>query len=214
MIDVQLDSSEADARLKRLAKGLSPKAILVAGQRAVNAAAVTARKEWGQEIRKTVNLKAKPVRDALKIEKAFGSKAQARIDISQEAIPLRDYGLKQFSSGLRAKVFRSGGRTTIKTDPANNIGAFITDAIGGHGFLRKGEKVRPKQGQVSGQDSKVEAQNAGKPYERQPLIKLWGPSIRRIAEDTVETQRTRLLQARLSPELERQIKLAIDKANR
>jgi hypothetical protein len=163
MIDVQLDSSEADARLKRLAKGLSPKAILVAGQRAVNAAAVTARKEWGQEIRKTVNLKAKPVRDALKIEKAFGSKAQARIDISQEAIPLRDYGLKQFSSGLRAKVFRSGGRTNIKTDPANSIGAFIAEAIGGHGFIRKGENpVRPRRAGTR-QDVSSRGPNAGKP---------------------------------------------------
>jgi hypothetical protein len=212
MIDVKLDASEADARVKRLAKELSPKALLVAGQRAVNAAAITARKEWGQEIRRTVNLKAKPVRDALKIEKAFGAKAQARIDISQEAIPLRDYGLKQFSSGLRAKVFRSGGRTTIKTDPANNIGAFITDAIGGHGFLRKGNPVAPQKGRYQGKVRK-KGLNKGIPYLRQPLIKLWGPSIRRIAEDTVGTA-NKAVQSRLPPELERQIKLAIDKANR
>lgn len=158
----ELDTTEADRALAKQAEILDDRAIKRAEVRALNRGARGARTEMSREIRKKVRMKARDVKDAVRIDRASYSSSTptATLRISEEPVPLVRFG--------RARQVRKGVAVTIMKGKRQTIpGAFIVDELGGNAFVRKGKA-------------------------RLPIRMLYGPSVRNLAPAALVKARGRI----------------------
>ena len=124
--------------------------------RAMNKAAITVRKDAVTEIRQVLNLKAKDVRENIRITKASPSRFTVSFSSRLVGVPITTGGSskphfkgRQIKAGISYKPFRTSGRTTIK-------GGFAHSTLaGGRAFKRRGR-------------------------ERLPIKQLYGPSVQSV----------------------------------
>lgn len=135
-MQVGIDTSAADERIKKLATYLGAKPLARALARSLNRAGTAGRTALNRGIRKELPLKAATVRDAIEMERATPSDLSIDYKVERKPIPLREFGARQGKRALTARVKRGGKRVRIKR-------AFIVDSIGKHVFQRVGSKRLP-----------------------------------------------------------------------
>jgi hypothetical protein len=180
-MDVSIDTRQAEAAFKKQVDALSRKALLQAGHNAVNRAVLAANTSMSREIRATVNLKAKTIKETTKIAKSKGDSVGATITVKMVGIPLAEYGGLFGAKGLTVRVLKGSGRSRISR-------AFAVKTKRGVG--RAFERVA---------DS------------RYPLQMMFGPTVKTQAEKALPaaTLRAReVLEKRLKAEIERAVERA------
>lgn len=136
-------------RLKHVRGGF-PKAFARAAKRVAG----QARTHISKEIRTHINVKAKDLKNQLKIDR---KKDGASITLKEsERLPLKYFGAVQNASGVKYRISKTGSRGFVPS-------AFIVNKLGGHAFLREGGKVKMTKGRHSGK-------------MRQRIYKLMGAS--------------------------------------
>lgn len=184
-MDVEFDTTEADARREKLAQYLSPKALAIAGSRAANRAATAARAEGARAIRGDLALKVGDIRKRMTIERATTTDITAKIELDGNPIPMSTFNPGQRSYGVSVRMKKSAGRKRIE-------GAFIIKRYDGEVFVRR-----------YGDD--------GEQVGRGPLLMLYGPSIRSQfdrAQPAMEAKAAETIGKRVPAEIDRQIKRA------
>lgn len=109
--------------------------------RALNRTASGTQTDTVKQIRIDLNLKAKDIRDTMKIAKASKQKQTASVASSGARVPLIDFGARQTKKGVTVKVKRSGDRFLIKH-------AFLATMPTGHRdvfFRKKPPDTDPKR---------------------------------------------------------------------
>lgn len=160
---IRVDHNTDDVR--RLLRTLPERFVRPATHQALNRTLLNARTEFSKRVRKRVSLKASVVKDATKLRKATRQDLYAEISWHFEPISLKRYGnVRQTKKGVKVTQLK-GQRDLIKH-------AFVSEQLGGHVFRRDGEKRPPTKGRYADKRTK-----AGEPYKRQPIKKLFGPSM-------------------------------------
>ena len=179
-MDIGMDSGSADATQRRIIKAMSPHRLAKVGARAINRATKSARAEGSREIRKDLVLKARDVKEKMKITKARPTKLEGRITMSKSPIPLSMFKPGQRKHGVSVRILKSKGRGIIK-------GSFIIEAYGGEVFVRR-----------YGAD--------GKMNKRGPLKMLQGPSIAshgKRAKPAMDAKAEEMMEKRMTHEIDR-----------
>lgn len=146
-------------------KTLPEKYVRPAIHQAINTTLRNSRVEFSKRVRARVSVKSKTVKDAMKETRASRETLEASIAWRFEPLSLKAFGgVRQSKKGVAVTVMK-GRRGTIKS-------AFISNKMGGHVFRREGEKRRPRKGKYVAMSKKD-----GSPYLRQPVKKLFGPSM-------------------------------------
>ena len=143
---IQFDKRQLDLVKKTFSeiKNGAPRVIV----RSLNKTAAKAKTEASKEIRKVVTLKAKTVKDAIKITKPNFKNLSAKLTISGRPLPLINYGL---AKNIFVKGGGLGARAGIKVKVRKNRGiekhpnAFFAQMKSGHKgiYERKGKKRLP-----------------------------------------------------------------------
>lgn len=160
--EVRFDEAQVEDYLKLLS-GIT-NGYERAASRSINKAVTKTRTGISKAIRQVVTLKAKPVKDAIKVKKASISDLSGRVTVKGKGIPLIQYRakfLKASRRGVNYQVFKSGGKKNLRH-------AFIAMMPSGH----IGVFVREKQ-------------TAGPGFAgRLPIRELFGPSIPSVLAET------------------------------
>lgn len=136
MDDVKLDTSEADAKLKKQARYLSPNDLVKAGQRAINRALSAGNTQLSREVRKTVNLRASSVKEAVSLKRARGLATDGEIRVEFKSIPLKEFKPRQTNKGLSVRIFKGAA---LQKFPKG----FIVESLNGQAFMRVGDSRLP-----------------------------------------------------------------------
>lgn len=139
---------------------LEPKLARTATRRALNATLRNLRTELTQRLGKRIALKAADIKAALTDRKA-GEQLEAVLEVAYSPVELKRFPHRQTRRGVSAGVLRGQGRKTIRS-------AFVVASVGSHVFKREGPARVMTRGRYAG---KV----------RQPIRKLFGPSVRQQA---------------------------------
>lgn len=178
-MDVKFDTSQADAKLRRQAQYLSPKALVVAGQRAVNRALRAGNTQMSRSVRQSVNLRASTVKDAVSLKRARGTTTTGEVRVEFKSIPLKAFNPRQTAKGLSVRIFKGG---KIEKFPRG----FIVESLNGQAFMRVGDSRLPIK-LLTGPSIRSQAEAAM-------------PAVRKRAEEVLEQ--------RMQYELGRQIERA------
>lgn len=151
--------------------------------RSLNRAIRGARTEISRSIRKDFRLKSSTLKEFMTLRRASsGAKdAEATIKFRHEPLSAIRFGNpSQTRRGFSVTIFR-GNRQTIS-------GGFISDQLGGHGFVRRGP-------------------------ERLPIRKIFGPSVRQMAPKAIEKTK-KAVNERMEKELTRNLARYLKRAFR
>lgn len=160
---LKIDSNSDD--VARLLRTLPDKYVRPAAHQAINTTLRNARVEFSKRVRKRVAVKSSTVKNAMKSRRATKEDLEAEISWRFQPLSLKEFGsVRQVRKGVKVTQLK-GQRDLIK-------GAFVSEAMGGHVFRREGDKRVPSKGRYA-QKSKRD----GSPYKRQPVKKLFGPSM-------------------------------------
>jgi hypothetical protein len=180
-MDVSIDTRKADAAFKKQVDALSRKALLQAGHNAVNRAVLAANTSMSRQIRATVNLKAKTIKETTKIAKSKGQTVGATLTVKMVGIPLAEYGGRFGAKGLTVRVLKGSGRSRL-----GNAFAVKTKRGAGRAYVREADS-------------------------RYPLQMLFGPSVKTQAEKALPAATIRareVLENRIRYEIERAVERA------
>lgn len=137
MVQVSIEVDKRKLReVERLLSGIKrglPKAM--AG--AVNDTAKKTKTDISTEIRRKVAIKKRDIDPHIRRTRATVGKPSAKITLSESTrLPLKYFGARQTKKGVTYKIDKAGGRKLIP-------GAFISQKMGGHVFVRVGAKRFP-----------------------------------------------------------------------
>ena len=136
-----------------------------AAHQAINATLRNSRVEFSRRVRARVSIKAQSIKKSLVATKATRQSLEGVITFRYSPISLKEYGgVRQGEKGVAITVLR-GQRRTVRS-------SFVSEAMGGHVYRREGEKRTPTKGRYKGRRKKD-----GSPILRQPVVKLFGPTI-------------------------------------
>ena len=133
---IQGDGGEFDEQVERNAKHLSARRMAGAGRRAINRAARTFQTHYSRGVRDRLALPARHVKDEMDLTRATDANLEARITVSRQPQPLKEYGAKQRNKGVSVRVTKDTGRTIIPS-------SFTVDMFGLNIFLREGDERLP-----------------------------------------------------------------------
>jgi hypothetical protein len=136
MDQVTFDTSEADARLRKLASYLSPSVLAKEGARAVNRGVVAARTVMSREIRKEINVRAGDIKDKIEITRATASRITATIKVDRTPLELRAFRPRETRKGLRVRIKKRRGLITIAS-------GFLVEKWQGQAVQRAGDDRYP-----------------------------------------------------------------------
>ena len=152
-IDVKAEVEAAQKNLDDLQK----RQVRRAAARALNRTGQQVRTRAVRDTAKTMGLTGKRVREAITLFKANPNALHAEVKAKGQPISLKEFKARQTRKGVTAKIM--GERTLYRH-------RFMIQSLGGHVFEREGEKRLAKKGRYAGTNIK-----------RQPIRKLWGPSV-------------------------------------
>lgn len=158
---ITVTASQED--IERAVKMLSPAKANAATRRALNVTLRNVTTQLSKRTGQRVRLKAGDIKAAMHQGKASGDDLQASVTVTFAGVALSRYPHRQTRTGVSVGILRGEGRKTIRT-------AFVNKGVGNNVFSRdKGaEKRRMTRGRYAGK-------------LRQPISKLYGPSIRGVA---------------------------------
>lgn len=135
-MQVGIDTSAADERIKKLATYLGTKPLARALARSLNRAGAAGRTALNRGIRKELPLKAATVRDAIEMERATPADLSIDYKVERRPLSLKEFGARQTARGVTARVKRGGRRSLVRS-------AFIAKKLGEHAFVRVSSKRLP-----------------------------------------------------------------------
>lgn len=126
---------------------------------AVNKAGQRMESKMAKMVREEINVTAKAVKKVITRPRlADENNLFTTIEVGKDKrIPLKEFGARQSKKGVTYKISKRGGKKTL-------LGGFIVRSLGGHVFVRVGEKVEASKGRYKGK-------------MRQPIVKKYGPSV-------------------------------------
>jgi hypothetical protein len=193
-IRVNNNLNEYLAKMRQLAKEVPEKAVV----RALNRTAEMARTDASRELQnKGYKLKARVIKDAIRIEPAKAGKLTATLAVKRKPIPLIEYSARQTAAGVSVLV--QGQRKIIN-------GAFIAVMPTGHKgvFTRSAAKTRkPNKKLKHLANGRHVVSSSGL-----PIRQLYGPSIggaysNERVQDSVRRKVAENFAKRLKVEIER-----------
>lgn len=110
---IELETKEAEERVKKLGRYLAPHLLALEGARALNRAALAGATEMNREIRKTLNVRAGDVRDRIEVTRAHRGKLSATIVVDRKPLPLAAFRPRETSKGLRVRILKGSPLQTI-----------------------------------------------------------------------------------------------------
>lgn len=134
--------------LDRLMKRLADKEIRKSAARSINRTATGTRTFLSKEVRKELKIKAKPVRDAVRIKKASPNASlrniQGIVEVSGKPIPLIEFGARERNVRKDGKVYK-GVSVRVKDRRKVVRGGFLATMKSGRTgiFKRKGKSRLP-----------------------------------------------------------------------
>jgi hypothetical protein len=184
-IEVGLGDLSKFAALFREVGNQVPHAI----RRAVNWTGDKARTVVVRTLAKQTGAKYAAVRRALVVKRATYGRAEYRLVAFGGFMSLKEFSPRQRRDGVSAKPW--GRRVVFKH-------AFISEPMGGHVFIREGEKRIMTKGRYVGQ-------------LRQPVRKLWGPAIpREMLKGMTETAFVTLVDAELQLRIDHELRAILN----
>jgi hypothetical protein len=151
---------------------------------AVNKAGQRMESKMAKMVREEINVTAKAVKRVITRPRlADETNLFTTIEVGKDKrIPLKEFGARQGRKGVTYRISKRGGKKLLPS-------GFIVRSLGGHVFVREGEKVLAGKGRYKGK-------------MRQPIVKKYGPSVWGFfANRTVKEK----IQADANAELETQV---------
>lgn len=136
MFEIRLDTTEAEKKLRAMARYLSKQTLAKISARALNRANRAAGVAFSKEIRKDLAVKSSTVKEALQLKKATPANLSAPIIASNKPLPMSEYRMNQTRRGVSIRVKKSGKRVKLKH-------AFIVEGYGNEAFERRGKARHP-----------------------------------------------------------------------
>lgn len=126
---------------------------------AVNKAGQRTEAKMAKMVREEINVTSKAVKKVITRPRlADENNLFTTIEVGKDKrIPLKEFGARQGRTGVTYKISKRGGKKNLRS-------GFIVRSLGGHVFLRDGEKRIASKGRYKGK-------------LRQPIFKKYGPSV-------------------------------------
>lgn len=183
MIKLTFDDAAAN-ELTKLMKGVE-KDVRKQLKTAVNKAGRSMESQMARMVRQEINVASKAVKRVI-TRPLLATETQLSTEIvvaKGKRLSLKEFGARQTKAGVSYRISKKGGKKTIK-------GGFIVESLGGHVYVRDGDKVEMSRGRYKGR-------------KRQKIFKRFGPSLwgyfanRKVMLD---------VQKKADAELEKQVK--------
>ncbi len=165
--------------------------------RALNRVATTITAQQSRAIAQVVNLKVSVIKAKIvNVQRATDDSPRIVFEVVGEGIALREFGARQTRAGVSVLVLKGGGRKIVP-------GAFMAKGFGGNLQVFK----------RTGQAKRIMAAGRYKGKLREPIEKLFGPSVlSQYVKDAIQQVGADTWNTRLPIELERETTFALQRA--